>query len=56
VPLEILCGSCGAVLYSGFELKGPKEVVRTSEGKCKKCGALLPGNEFSIEVAKVESV
>jgi RNase P subunit RPR2 len=52
MPIEIICHSCGAVLYSGFDLKSPKEVVRATDNKCKACGHELSINDFSIEISK----
>jgi len=53
MPLEIVCGGCGQVLYSGFDLKSPKDVMRSNENKCRSCGKSLSVSDFSIEVAKV---
>jgi hypothetical protein len=53
MPLEIVCGECGEVLYSGFDLKSPKDVIRTSETKCRSCGKKLSPSDFAIEVLKV---
>ncbi len=52
LPLEIVCGSCGAVLYSGFDLKSPKDIVRMVDGKCKACGKPLSSHEYSVDVGK----
>jgi len=52
VPLEIACNSCRAVLYSGYELKPPKEVIRANDNKCKTCGASLSNVDFIIEVSR----
>ena len=53
LPLEIVCGGCGKVLYTGFDLKSPKDVIRTSENKCSACGKSLSPSDFTIEIVKV---
>ena len=53
MPLEIVCGGCGKVLYTGFDLKSPKDVIRASENKCTGCGNSLSPSDFTIEVTKV---
>jgi hypothetical protein len=53
MPLEIVCGECGEVQYSGFDLRSPKDIVRTSENKCRACGKNLSALDFTIEVSKV---
>ncbi|MHB1868970.1 MAG: hypothetical protein ACYCPP_08500 [Nitrososphaerales archaeon] len=52
MPLEITCASCGAILYSGFDLKPPKDVIRSNGDKCKGCGKTLMISDFGIEVSK----
>ncbi len=52
MPIEIVCDSCGAVLYTGFDLKSPKEVIRGTENKCRSCGKVLSPSDFSVEVRK----
>jgi hypothetical protein len=52
LPLETVCGACGAVLYSGFDLKSPKDVAKHSMNKCKSCGKVLSSSEFIVEVSK----
>jgi predicted RNA-binding Zn-ribbon protein involved in translation (DUF1610 family) len=53
MPLEIVCSSCGKVLYTGFELRSPKDVIRASENKCSACGKSLSPSEFTVEVLKI---
>gem|GEM_PF-4256795 len=52
--LEIRCGVCGACLYSGFELKATREVLKARNGKfrCRKCGVALSVTDFTLEVSK----
>ena len=53
VPLEIVCSNCGKVLYTGFDLRSPKDVIRADENKCKGCGQTLSALDFTIEIVKV---
>jgi hypothetical protein len=50
LPLEITCGSCGASLYNGYELKTAKEVLRTNQSKCRNCGKALSDHDYAIGV------
>ena len=52
MPFEITCVSCGTVLYSGFDLKPPKDVIRANKNKCKACGRSLSISDFGVEVSK----
>lgn len=52
MPLEVVCANCGMVLYSGFDLKSPKEVIKSNQNKCKSCGKTLSTHEYSVEVVK----
>jgi hypothetical protein len=54
MPFEVVCGSCGAILYSGFDLKPPKEVIRPFQNKCKACGKTLSSHDYSVDVSKSE--
>lgn len=53
MPLEIVCGGCGKVLYTGFDLKSPKDVIRANENRCSDCGRTLSSSDFSVEIIKV---
>ncbi len=53
MPLEIVCGGCGKVVYTGFELRSPKDIIRANDNKCSECGKSLSANEFTIEVKKI---
>lgn len=52
LPLEIICRSCGEVLYSGFDLRSPKDVIRATGNKCKACGQRVSVSDFTVEVSK----
>lgn len=51
---EIACMSCGAPLYSGFDLRSPTDVLKASDYKCKKCGAKLSASKFAVVVKNIE--
>lgn len=51
---EIACNSCGAPLYSGFDLRSPADVLKASDFRCRKCGVKLVVNKFVVEVRKID--
>jgi tRNA(Ile2) C34 agmatinyltransferase TiaS len=51
---EIACKSCGAPLYSGFDLRSPGDVLKAMDYKCKKCGVRLSTVKFAVEVRKID--
>lgn len=51
---EIACMSCGASLYSGFDLRAPGDVLKSADFRCKKCGAKLAPKKFQVEVKKTD--
>ncbi len=51
---EIVCMSCGAPLYSGFDLRSPGDVLKAADYRCKKCGAKLSPGKFQVEVRKID--
>jgi hypothetical protein len=53
MPLEIVCSGCGKILYTGFDLRSPKDVIRADENKCRGCGKSLSASDFTIEIIKV---
>ena len=44
---EIVCMSCGASLYSGFDLRSPGDILKAADYRCKKCGTKLASDWFS---------
>ncbi|MEM0287558.1 MAG: hypothetical protein QXG05_05250 [Nitrososphaerota archaeon] len=46
----IICSNCKTKIYSGDEVRSPKQVLRLYKGKCKKCGADLDPEDFTLEV------
>jgi len=52
LTFEIVCGNCGSTLYSGYELKHVREVLKTAGGRCRSCNTRLSPTEFTIEVSK----
>ncbi|MDG6910374.1 MAG: hypothetical protein JRN08_08400 [Nitrososphaerota archaeon] len=51
---EIACSSCGAPLYSGFDLRSPGDVLKAVDYQCKKCGMKLAPGKFQVEVRKID--
>ncbi|GBC74897.1 hypothetical protein HRbin06_00204 [archaeon HR06] len=48
----IVCNKCKTVLYLGFELKSPKDILKATEGRCRGCGSILNYNNVKLEVTK----
>jgi DNA-directed RNA polymerase subunit RPC12/RpoP len=51
---EIVCSSCGAPLYSGFDLRSPGDVLKAADYRCRKCGVKLAPSRFQVEVRKID--
>ena len=51
---ELVCSKCGYTIYSGFDLRSPNDILRSSGNKCKKCGTKLRTDSFKVEVKKLE--
>jgi DNA-directed RNA polymerase subunit RPC12/RpoP len=51
---EIVCSSCGAPLYSGFDLRSPGDVLKAADYKCRRCGAKLSPAKFQVDVRKID--
>lgn len=51
---EIACNSCGAPLYSGFDLRSPGDVLKSADFRCRKCGAKLVASKYQVEVRKID--
>ena len=49
--LEIVCQVCGTILYSGFDLRSAKDVLKQYNGRCKNCGTLLSYQDFDIQIS-----
>jgi len=49
---EVVCGVCGKVLYSGMEVRSPREVLKAPkyDGKCSACGTSLSTSDFRLDV------
>lgn len=54
MTFEIACMSCGAPLYSGFDLRSPGDVLKALDYRCKKCGIKLSTDKFKMEVRKID--
>lgn len=53
---EIVCSACGATLYLGTELKLAKDILRASNGCCKKCGRKLSTQDFTLDILTVDKM
>ena len=51
---EIVCLTCGAPLYSGFDLRSPADVLKAADYKCRKCGTKLSPAKFQVDVRKID--
>jgi len=52
LTFEITCAECGATLYSGYELKPVRDVLKMVGGRCRKCNARLSPTDFTLDVSK----
>lgn len=50
MPQKILCVGCSAILYEGFELESPQEIIAGKNGRCPSCGRRL---EFLSNTIKI---
>ena len=54
MPQKILCKNCGAVLYTGTELKPPDEIIQQYNGICPRCHNKLFYHPDNVGIRKVE--
>lgn len=47
---KIICSYCKDPLYSGFDLKSARDILKLTGGKCKKCETTLSPYDFMVEV------
>jgi DNA-directed RNA polymerase subunit RPC12/RpoP len=50
----IVCSKCKNKIFTGDEVRSPKQILRLYHGKCKRCGAELDSEDFEIQV--IESI
>jgi len=50
MPHQVICDSCGEVLYKGADLKPPDEIILTYDGKCPKCGKKLSYIPINVKI------
>ncbi|MFQ6135344.1 MAG: hypothetical protein ACE5KU_05985 [Nitrososphaerales archaeon] len=50
MTFRIVCSECETPLYSGYDLKSARDILKITGGKCGKCGACLSPHDFTIEV------
>jgi predicted nucleic-acid-binding Zn-ribbon protein len=48
--LVITCKNCGYILYQGYELVGPKEIIFRNGGKCPKCGEKINSKPEKVNI------
>jgi DNA-directed RNA polymerase subunit RPC12/RpoP len=53
MPQRVLCDKCGAILYEGFELTPPDEIVQRYDGKCPKCGKKLAFSPENVVIKPI---
>ncbi len=46
----IVCAECGKPLYSGYDIKPARDILKPLSGKCKKCGLPLSVHDFEIDI------
>lgn len=51
---ELICSKCGHMIYSGFDLRSPNDILKPLGFTCRKCGAKLTPTNFKTEVMKLE--
>lgn len=50
MTFKITCSNCKEQLYSGFDLKSARDILKLTAGKCKKCDTNLSPYDFKLEV------
>jgi len=50
MPQKILCTGCNTILYDGFELESPLEIIQRNNGVCPKCGRKLGFDPDAIRI------
>lgn len=53
MPQRVICHECGHVLYEGFELRPPDEIISQNGGKCPKCNRKLSLLPLEVEVKPI---
>lgn len=48
----IVCSKCKTKIYSGDEVRSPKQILRLYKGRCRKCGTSLDPEDFDLEVTE----
>ena len=50
MTFKITCSNCKEQLYSGFDLKSARDILKLTAGKCKQCNTNLSSYDFMLEV------
>lgn len=56
MPQIVHCDECDAVLYEGFELKPPYEILELHEGACPKCNRKLASTPIRVQVKRLRGM
>ncbi len=50
MTFKIICSHCKDPLYSGFDLKSARDILKITAGTCKKCKTNLSPYDFMVEI------
>ena len=50
--IDLICGKCGITTHKTMNIKPIRDMLRSSNGRCKDCGTILNHNDFSIAIIK----
>jgi RNase P subunit RPR2 len=50
MTFRIICSGCKSPLYSGFDLKSSRDILKLTGGICKSCGTNLSPYDFNIDI------
>jgi hypothetical protein len=56
MPQKIFCQECGSVLYNGFELETPTEIIQRHNGICPQCKRRLDFETEKVKIIPYEEV
>jgi hypothetical protein len=54
MPQKILCTTCNTILYEGFELESPFEILVGENGVCPSCGKKLKFIPDAIRISSLK--
>ncbi len=50
MTFRIICSDCKSPLYSGFDLKSSRDILKSTGGICKSCGVNLSPYDFNTDI------